>query len=831
MKGWAAGLVSALLVTLALSASAPAAASASPDPFGEHTPLMVVLDTSDSMNDEIGGALGQGGRRIDSAQSALLDLVAALGADQPYGMIAYPGRDAPQIDGCATGRIETPLAALDPAQASAQIRRMTPDGDTPTGPALRRASQAIADRYGENATGVIVLVSDGESNCGTPPCEVAASIRASGIDVQVNTVGLEVDGAGEDELRCIADATGGRYVGADDEEGLVDAVTGAALGRLSISVDAPDSFAVVSGTGDASGGTVRVSVRSTGRVAAADVRVTLSVALDGETAGSVLVTRPVRFLGNLDVESERQLSFDVRPDDSLLGAATWTVSATSRNARPQITTGSASVTDHLGASALGPLFDGVDRVAVVGDSYSSGEGAGGYLPGTDGDDDGESMCHRSDSQYAAEIWGIDHVDLIACSGAVTSDFFHPQRSGGSDVPAQLTVLREAALSDTPPDAVLLSIGGNDAGFADIAKRCIYGAGGSLIGLPLGWRCDAGIELDGNGFAFNETTALERAMAVQNDIENVLRQVDNAVNDDEARRNRGGAVAPIVILPYPRILPDTAAGQAAPSGCFVGIGGEEVGFLNRFFDALNTSVELAGYTVRGEGRPVYVVPDVVDAFQPDHTICEGGDQSYAVFDSVDKVKTLHISALLGQNGLLHPNRDGHAAMARAITAWSNSPASRAATVTVEPSWDAAVVPAEVSWWEATITGLLDPSNSHTSAGGSVRVERDGYLPGQPVVIRFDSTPTVLGTAIADDDGRVSVFARVPSDAPVGEHHVVVFGFDAEGTPVARSQAIEVLPAGGPWLMPAVIGGAVLVVLGSIGLVVVRRPRRGRPGGAA
>lgn len=779
------------------------------DPFGEHTPMMVVLDTSGSMNDEIDSVLGNGGRRIDSAQAALLDLVAALGAGQPYGMIAYPGRDAPTVDGCSTGRIETPLADLDPAQASAQIRRMTPDGDTPTGPALLRASQAITDRYGEDSIGVIVLVSDGESNCGTPPCEVAGDIRAAGIDVQVNTVGLQIDGPGEDELRCIADATGGRYVGVDDGDELIDAITGAALARTSVSVSGSESFSVVSGTGAAPGGTMQVTVRSSGRVPAADVRVSLSLALDDETAGSVLVTRPVRFLGNLGVGDERVVSFDVRPDDSLLGPATWNVSVTARNARPQLLHGKSTISDTLGQSALGALFDGVTRVAVVGDSYSSGEGAGSYIEGTDGGDG--SKCHRSDTTYAAEIWTMKNVDLIACSGAVTSDFFNSQHSGDADVPPQLTVLRASALSKAPPQAVLLSIGGNDAGFADIATACIFG--------PVS--CDNGIQLDWKGLKDNRTAAIERALAVQPDVADVLRAVDSAVNDASARRNRGGKVAPIVLIPYPRILPETSSGQEAPGGCFVGISAEEVAFLNDFFDALNTSVQLAAYTVRNEGHPVYVVPDVVDAFQPDHTICEGGSQSYAVFDNWDKVSTLHISALLGKSGLLHPNRDGHAAMARAISAWSKSRAARKVTSNAVPTWNPDLVGNEVPWIETVATNLLVPDHAAASAGGSVTVRRSGLSPGSQAVVRLDSSPTVLGTAVADEFGGVAETFRIPADVPVGEHHVVVFGFETDGEPVAVAQEMRIVPPGEIWLWPLVAVGIMLLLLSTGALLLARK----------
>ena len=820
-RSFVASLAIAVVLPVSSLPSVSLAAESTADPFGEHTPIMVVLDTSGSMDEVLGDVVSTGGSRLDSAQSALLDLVGALGPDQPYGMIAYPGRDSITVDGCETGRLETALAPLSAATASAEIRRMTPDGETPTGPALLHASQELTISYGEGASGVIVLVSDGESNCGPPPCEVAKEIRAGGIDVQVNTVGLELDGEGEDELRCIADATGGRYIAADNSDELIDAITGAALGRLTMSVSAPDDFVVVSGTGTSAGSTVTVEVTSNGRVAAADVRVSLSITLD--SPGSVLVPRPVRFLGNLETGDVRRLSFEVRPDDSEYGTAEWTVTVTSRNARPQTASGSALISGAFGD--LGPLLQGVERVVVLGDSYSSGEGTEvDYISGTDGGAN-ESACHRSERTYASILWDFKNVNLIACAGAVTRNFYEPQRSGDVDVIPQLTLLREAALSDKPPEAVLLSIGGNDVGFADVAKRCIYGATSiTPLGSLNGSECHRVGLADWKGPVDYRTSSIERALDVKADIIDVLRAVDSAVNDAEALRNRRGQIAPIVLIPYPELLPDTSV-VAAPRGCVVGISSEEASFLNDFVDTLNTSVELAAYTVRGEGRPVYVVPDVAQAFQPDHTVCEGGGESYAVYESFDKIGKGNIAAIYGVNNLLHPNANGHEAMARAISAWSNSRSASVRQVQGEVVWDPAIVTGPVSWADQTGRDIFYPDLTRTSPGAPVTATAEGYAPGIPVVLRLESSPTVLGTTVANSDGNVSLTVHTPRDVPMGSHHIVFYGFDSDGEVKSSATRLQVMQEGGQWLRLVAGGGLLLIIIGGvIGLFV--RPRSSR-----
>ncbi len=78
----------------------------------------------------------------------------------------------------------------------------------------------------------IVLVSDGQSNTGPPPLRVADEAVAAGVKVYTIGIGtpegtvLRIQGRAvftrldEDTLRGMADATGGRYLNAQDESAL-----------------------------------------------------------------------------------------------------------------------------------------------------------------------------------------------------------------------------------------------------------------------------------------------------------------------------------------------------------------------------------------------------------------------------------------------------------------------------------------------------------------------------------------------------------------------------------------------------------------------------------
>lgn len=107
------------------------------------------------------------------------------------------------------------------------------------------------------------------------------------------------------------------------------------------------------------------------------------------------------------------------------------------------------------ATATPALASASDHYVALGDSYSSGVGAGSYTSES-------GSCDRSTNAYpalyAANIHPAAYVS-VACSGATTSTVINSQVSALSSA----TTL------------VSITIGGNDAGFANIMTTCaLYG---------------------------------------------------------------------------------------------------------------------------------------------------------------------------------------------------------------------------------------------------------------------------------------------------------------------------------------------------------------------
>jgi hypothetical protein len=129
-----------------------------------------------------------------------------------------------------------------------------------------------------------------------------------------------------------------------------------------------------------------------------------------------------------------------------------------------ITSVVAAVAIALGAPAA--LAAGTPLVSL-GDSYSSGQGAGPFDRATDSL---LNRCHRSANAWP-RLLGVPMRAHLACAGARTRNFYAGKTAGRPDNVGQLDRLRAIAAADGPIGRVLVGIGGNDLRFASIVRDC------------------------------------------------------------------------------------------------------------------------------------------------------------------------------------------------------------------------------------------------------------------------------------------------------------------------------------------------------------------------
>ncbi len=125
-----------------------------------------------------------------------------------------------------------------------------------------------------------------------------------------------------------------------------------------------------------------------------------------------------------------------------------------------------------------------------------------------------------------------------------------------------------------------------------------------------------------------------------------------------------------------------------------------------------------------------------------------------------------------------------------------------------------------------------STGSVTPGQTITVSGTGYAPFSTVTVLVYSTPTVLGTAVADENGAFTFTGKLPAGLAAGSHTLVAAGVDANGDPRYLTMAVTVAGSttgsgglaytGADVAVPAIGGLAALAIGG--GLVVAGRRRR-------
>jgi lysophospholipase L1-like esterase len=216
-----------------------------------------------------------------------------------------------------------------------------------------------------------------------------------------------------------------------------------------------------------------------------------------------------------------------------------------------------------------PAADAASSVSYValGDSYSSGLGAGSYISSS-------GSCDRSTNAYP-EQWADVNAPAsfvsVACAGATTADVINSQVSALS---AGTTL-------------VSITIGGNDAGFSTVMETCVLSSTSTCL----------------SAVAAAEAFAATQLPARLSSTLQVIRQ--HAAN------------ARIVLLGYPELY------DLSKSGTCIGLSTRDRIALNSGADALDSALSAAA-----QGSQNTVFADVRPQFAT-HEICDSGSWLHSV----------------------------------------------------------------------------------------------------------------------------------------------------------------------------------------------------------
>ncbi|MCT4357821.1 SGNH/GDSL hydrolase family protein [Streptomyces sp. Je 1-79] len=197
-----------------------------------------------------------------------------------------------------------------------------------------------------------------------------------------------------------------------------------------------------------------------------------------------------------------------------------------------------------------------ERYVAIGDSYSSGVGAGSYLS-----DSGN--CQRSSKAYPS-LWAAANApasfSFTACSGATTSS------------------VKSSQLAPLNSSTTLVSVtaGGNDVGFASIMQTCVLQSEATCV------------------------------TAVNNAISQINSTLPGSLSSLYGSIRTKAPQAHVVVLGYPRFY-------QLNGGCIAGLSETERAAINRGGDALN------GMLAKQAADAGFSYSSVVDEFTG-HEIC-------------------------------------------------------------------------------------------------------------------------------------------------------------------------------------------------------------------
>ena len=775
------------------SASAASTTTAMPE-SKEQAPLVLVVDVSESMTEND----SSGRNKLSSAKKTMSTLVQGRPESTDLGVWTYPGGTT--SGKCAPGSWIPGLQPdqhPDPTDVDAHIRQLTASGNTPTGPALRGVVDSLKQKGFTSAT--LLLISDGESNCGEPPCEVAKSIVDEGFALSVPSIGFTISDKGRDELTCISQATGSSYREADNADQLIKELSQYEQRDLEVSVEAPTRIR------QGANAAITATIKNSSHYTVTNIRAAISI--DPGTSRTIfpLILSPVRHLPALKEGESTRVTWAATGASGQTGTAGWKVAVGSRDAGSVLKSGKVEVTDEgLTLNDAGPLLQDVSGpVVVIGDSFSSGEGAGSYL------DEGEPKCHRAQTAYGAVLGG-PQTHLIACSGAVTADV--TDKSQHPSEPPQVKALQD--LPDNP-GLVYLTIGGNDIDFKGIVEGCIM-----------------------NNCTANRAEMTRRLSDIpqrKESLKKTYRAVMKATNTRERIKKRQGKVAPLIVSPYPDPLWEKEQGNCATVMPNVSLSPSEISYGRQILTLLNRTVRDAVTELSKEGYPVYYAQDVVDLAKPNHTICN----SDSYFVKINIPNYVH-----NQSELAHPNIIGHKAWAQSLIAWSQTKEAQVVNTTMPDEGGGlrsaaagglkrlgrAVQPPQDHALSAQLQPLAaDGSASHQATTTTVRngdtltLTVTGVNPGSTVTVTVHSDIQTLGTLTADANGKASGTLALTADIPSGNHTLVLEGLNEDAQMGYYEVPLSVRETSGRLVLLAYGITLLLIAGGAMTLVLSTRRR--------
>lgn len=175
---------------------------------------IIVLDGSGSMWAQIDGKA-----RITIARETLGAVLSELPGELELGLMTYGHREK---GNCGDIELLVAPAAGTAGAITQAAKAINPKGMTPISDAVRLAAEEL--RFTEEKA-TVILITDGLETCEVDPCQLASDLEGQGIDFTTHVLGFGLSDEEGQQVACLAENTGGKYLSAQNGDDLVKALT------------------------------------------------------------------------------------------------------------------------------------------------------------------------------------------------------------------------------------------------------------------------------------------------------------------------------------------------------------------------------------------------------------------------------------------------------------------------------------------------------------------------------------------------------------------------------------------------------------------------------
>lgn len=419
----------------------------------------------------------------------------------------------------------------------------------------------------------------------------------------------------------------------------------------------------------------------------------------------------------------------------------------------------------------------------LGDSYISGQGAFSYRDGTDTQND---FCHLSELSYPFLLGRtyFNSYNSAACSGAKTDnvigtdqqykgqvrDGIAEYKRDKSSILANFLpgyLYQQEFASTYKPEAIMLSVGGDDVGFADIVKQCVANAGGGTCYDTYEDRMDL---LNAINATYSKLVATYRTL----------------------RDQSGGAR--VYAVGYPQIV--KAGGDC---GLNVHLNASETAFATDLITYLDEVVRQAADTA----GVMYV--NTQDAFNG-HRLCEASAgqsamNGFTVGKDAGVTVRGHEIEFIGAESF-HPTQLGYQLLGQTIAARTNGlhadmPAPQPYR---QPAVDLTLPMLENLPQTGRKPQVVHYDQTMTDDGSVLRgSEVDLHIdsseaqlqPISPYEVVLHSDPITIGGGTVDGAGTIDAKVTIPDTVPEGYHTLHIYAKNMAGEDVDMQKVVYVM----------------------------------------